>query len=494
MKHRLLFIILVIGIKSVVAQNITAKLIDKSSKAPIPFATIKTGEYSGVISNEEGYFTISADVQENTPLLISFMGYGSKSLTIANIKALNYVIELEPAVNQLDEVYLSNKKPNIDSIIARVKRHAPKNYNTDLRQYDIFRRVADYVDFENLNFEIDKASQVKKQQLEKVNTDLQALTNAIMNSKTVQYVDFKGTLYTQTKDSTKLIVNKATKLLDHTKDFSIDNVQERAKNIMLRYLDTTKTYKVKTGLFKIEDSLSFAEMKKEEQEAKKEEFDVNQLKGGTKRLLRFSRFYDNSFLMTILNPRLYDYVIDDITVYNQQLTYIISYQPKKGKAKYSGKLYVSDDDYAITKITYSYFENRHGSKLNLKFLLGVKYEENLSSGLVLYQKQSDSTYQPKYINHESGSYFYVSRDLTLIENSKDRFKLSTDFTIEGSNRSKEELLITTTKATTLNDYNKVTQQKKIPYQTLTKFDNTIWGSEETLEPLQEMKAFGSEGN
>ncbi|PKQ44729.1 carboxypeptidase-like regulatory domain-containing protein [Confluentibacter flavum] len=480
------------GLQIISAQNITAKLIDKTTKAPIPFATIKTGNYSGVISNEEGYFTINPNALENTNILISFMGYGSKTLTIADIKSLNYSIELEPAVNQLDEVYLSNKTPNIDSIIARVKRHANKNYSTDLRQYDIFRRVADYVDFENLNFEIDKASQVKKQQLEQVNTDLQALTNAIRNSKTVHYIDFKGTLYTQTKDSTKLTVSKATKLLDHNKDFSIDKVQERAKNIMLRYLDTTKTYKVKTGLFKIEDSLSFAEIKKEEKKEEKEEFDINGLKGATKGLLRYSRFYNNSFLMTILNPRLYDYTIDDMTVYNQQLTYIISYQPRKGKAKYSGKLYVTDGDYAVTKVTYSYFENRHGSKVNLKLLLGVKYEENLNSGLVLYQKQNDSTYQPKYIKHESGSYFYVSRDLTLIENSKDRYKLSTDFTIEGSNRTKEELLITNTKATTLNDYNSITQQKKTPYQSLTKFDNTIWGSEETLEPLQEMKAFGNE--
>src|SRR5690606_16538816 len=156
--------------------------------APIPFATIKTGPYSGVISNEEGYFTINPNVLENNTLLISFMGYGSKSLTIADIKSLNYIIALEPAVNQLDEVYLSNKKPNLDSISARVKRYASKNHNTDLRQYNIFRRVADYVAFESLDFEIDKASQVKKKQLEQVNTDLQALTNAIMTSKIVQFV------------------------------------------------------------------------------------------------------------------------------------------------------------------------------------------------------------------------------------------------------------------------------------------------------------------
>src|SRR5690606_41157430 len=112
-------------------------------------------------------------------LTISSMGYITKTLTITAIKSSNYLIALETAVNQLDEVYLSNKKPNIDSIIARVKRQAHKNYNTDLKQYDIFRRVADYIEFKDLNFEIDKASQVKKQQLEKVNADLQALTHAV---------------------------------------------------------------------------------------------------------------------------------------------------------------------------------------------------------------------------------------------------------------------------------------------------------------------------
>ena len=51
------------------------------------------------------------------------------------------------------------------------------------------------------------------------------------------------------------------------------------------------------GLFKIEDSLSFAKIKKEREKAKKEEFDTNQLKGATKHLLRYSKFYEESFLM-----------------------------------------------------------------------------------------------------------------------------------------------------------------------------------------------------
>lgn len=490
MKHFLLLYFCFSTLQLLSAQNISVQIIEQHTKTPIPFATIKTGENSGTISNEEGFFTLPTNDYQK--IIISSMGFESKTLSLDDIKALNYVVTLNAAINQLDDVYLSNKKPNVDSIIARVKRHTKQNYSTKLRAYQIFRRTTDYMDFEHLDFEIDKATHVKKQQLEKVNNDLQAMTTAIMNSKTVHFTDFKGAFYVK-NDSTKLTVSKATRLLDHDKNFSIDYVQERAQHILLSYLDTTKTYKVKTGIFKIEDSLALGdEMKKEQEASDKETFNIKDLKNATKRHLKYAQFYDNSFLMNLLDTRLYDYVLEDVTFYNQQLTYVIRYQPRRGKAKYSGKLFVTDGDYAIAKVDYSYFENRHGSKMNLKFLLGVKYEENLNSGLLLYEKQSDSTYQPKYIKHESGSYFYVSRDLTLIENSKDRYKLSTDFTIEGQTLSKEEVLVTSSKNISLNDYDAITQEKKVPYQTLKQFDSTIWGDEETLEPLQEMKAFGSE--
>mgnify|MGYP000173919412 CR=1 FL=1 len=39
----------------------------------------------------------------------------------------------------------------------------------------------------------------------------------------------------------------------------MDDIQEKAQKIVLSYLDTTKTYKLKSGMFKIEDSLSLKE-------------------------------------------------------------------------------------------------------------------------------------------------------------------------------------------------------------------------------------------
>lgn len=488
MKIKFLVLFLFISHATGYSQNIMAKIIDKNSKKPIPYATIKTGDYSGVISNEEGVFSLSGNVN-TVSFTISCLGFQSKTLTVKGLKNSNYIVSLEESINQLNEIYISNRKPNVDSIIARIKRKFSENYDFNLKSYSIFYRSTDYIDFKNLDFEIDKASHVKKQQLDRANNDLDVLSRDIRYSKTIYFTDFKGEFFIQDKDSSKLLISKATKLIDQKNDFSLDAVEKRAQNLVLKYLDTTKTYKVKSGLFKVEDSLS---LKNEAaKEKNKNELQVKDLKNNTKSLLKKSQFFDNSFLDNILNPKLYDFEFENISSNNGEISYIINYKPRKGKAKYSGKLFVSDNNYAITKIDYTYFEDRHGKKLNLKLLLGVKFIENVKSGLIIYQKNDTNIYQPKYIKEDSGNYFYVNRDLTLIENSRDRYKVSSNFKIEGNNRHKEELLITTTNTLRLNDYNAVKQEKNVTYKKLSKFDKSIWENEETLEPLEEMKRFGS---
>ncbi|TBM99760.1 carboxypeptidase-like regulatory domain-containing protein [Hyunsoonleella flava] len=475
---------------SIVAQSVTARLIDKSSQKPIPYANIKTGEYAGVISNDEGFFTISSE-DDSKSIIISCMGYENKTLTVKDIKALNFVIELQQAINQLDEVFISNKAPNADSIIARVKAKLADNYNIDLQQYHMFKRTTDYVDFKSLEFEIDKASNVKKRQLEGVNNSLTALANQVKNSNMVQFSDFKGKVFSLNKDSIKLEVEKATELLDTKNSFSIDNIQEKMQNIILTYLDTTKTYKLKTGLFKIEDSLALND--EDFKENDKNEYTVSYLNNETKSLLKRAQFYDNAFLSKILDNDLYEYNFEDMGYNNGELTYIISYIPRKGKAKYTGKLYVVDDIYAITRADYGYYKRRRGQKFNLRLLLGVKYIENVSEGTIIFEKDSSSLYHPKYIKRTYGSYFYVSRPLKFIENSSERNKVAFDFTMEGDNRTKEELLITKHNSITFLDFQAEKQVEKIPFIKLSKYQNTIWDSEGVLEPSLEMKAFeGSE--
>ena len=471
------------------SQNISGQLIDKKTSEPVPYATIKTSESSGVISNEEGFFTIKSNDDNQKIIVISCLGYQTKTLSIQNINDANFLIELDEAVNQLDEVFISNKTPNADSIIAKVRANISKNYNYELNKYNIFHRNTESVDFKSLDFEIEKASHVKKQFIEAANSELNTLSKKISESDMIQFTDFKGELYNFNKDSSKIVVNKATKLMDFKNDFSVEDIQEKAQNIMLRYLDTTKTYKLKTGIFKIEDSLSLKNEKSEEN--KKDELEISYLNKQTRGLLKLGQFYENSFLNRLLNQDNYEYTFETLSYTDNELNYIISFEPRKSKAKYTGKLFISGNTYAITRVNYSYYKNRHGEKLNLKFVLGVKYIANISEGLLLFEKNSYNKYHPKYIKQTTGSYFYVNRDLKFIENSKAKNKTGVSFKIEGDNQSKEELLFTANNTISLSDFTAITQAKVTSIKTLSKFEKTIWENEETLEPLLEMKTFGN---
>jgi len=471
---------------SVFSQSITAKLIDASTKAPIAFANIKTGAYSGTISNDEGYFTVLATSDTNN-ITISCMGYASKTLSIKKIVSMGLLIALEPASNQLNEVFISNKRPNTDTIIARVNANISKNYKFDLNAYNVFYRATDYVNFKSLEFEIDKASHVKKQQLEGVNKSLTALANQVKSSNMVQFTDFKGHVFTLNKDSIKLKVEKATELLDSKKDFSVENIQKKMQDIILKYLDTTKTYKLKTGLFKIEDSLALNDDDFKEDDTN--EYNTSYLNNDTKSILNQVLFYEDTFLNTILNSDLYTYSFKDVGYNNGELTYSIGFTPRKGKAKYTGTLFIAEDTYAVSRIDYNYYEDRHGQKLNLRLILGIKYIENKNEGTIIFAKDSSNVYQPKYIKRTTGSYFYVSRPLKFIENSSNRYKVSFDFKIEGQNSNTQELLVTNHKTLSFLDFQAERQTDKTPMIKLGKYEKTIWDNEGIIAPSLEMKVF-----
>ena len=492
MKHVIASIIIFSCFFTTFSQSITAKLVDAKSGSPIQYASIKTGQYSGVISNEEGYFTINNDNHNLKSVIISCMGYQNKTLNLQDLKSQNFIIKLEEAINQLNEVFISNKKLNADDIIAKVKLNIANNYDSNLNKYSIFHRNTDYVDFKSLDFEIEKASHVSSKNINEANAALNALSKNVRESDMVHFKDFKGELYNLNADSSKLEVSKATKLLDYKNNFSIDDIQEKTQTIVLKYLDTTKTYKLKSGLFKIEDSLSLQD--EQFKEFEKKEYKMPYLNKESRALLRKAQFYDDSFLNQILDSNLYEYTFEETAFNNGNLTYIISYQPRKSKAKYTGKLFISEDTYALTRIDYAYYKDRHGEKLNLKLVLGIKFIANMSEGTLLFEKNSNNKYHPKYLKQTIGAYFYVNRDLKFIENSRARNKTSISFIIEGQNRNKEELLFTSNNKVTLDDFNAIKQPKVVPYILLNQFENTIWENEEILEPLQEMKNFSGNKN
>lgn len=494
MKFKLSFvslsIFLFLNFLSLNAQSVTGQILDSKTKEAISFATIQFGENDGVVSNAEGYFTLNIEkLDASKSFTVSYMGYQTETLTVDQLVANKNIVSLVEAINQLDTVYITNKFPSIDSIMKMVNRNLSKNHNTALSKHSIFTRETAFFKPSKVDIEIEKSSGFKKSQLEASNKQLDSLSRRLTHNQPSQtFTDVLSDFYLNDNSQSKMEVVKATKLFDVKNQNNFDEVQKKATNIVLKHLDVNKTYKLKSGLFKIEDSLSLKSSEKKKDSANNNL--LTNLKAETYDFFMKNQFGATSFLDFVLDTSIYDYTIEDVTNYQGDFVYIIKFMPKKRKANYIGKLYISETDYAVLKVDYAFAEGKTGEKLNLKFLLGVKYVENEHKGSIIFRKSTDtSVYYPYYINQELQKYVYVHRPIKFIENGGDKNKVGFDFVIEGHVVEKMEYLNLGHTTVTSSDFNAIKEAKNVDYQKLNKYDASIWKGYNAIEPLEEMKQF-----
>lgn len=209
------------------AQEVSARVIDSKSQEPVAFATIKTGENKGVITNDEGLFVINTEYVEDNNVQISCMGYTTKSLKLSSI-ADGANIVLEPALNQLDTVFLSSSTPNVNTIIEKVNQNYSDNYRSDSLTYRFFKRFTTYGDFESIDLEIDKSSEFSKAQVKKSNQELSAISNEIKNSNSISFDESRGELLKLDSTKSKLKIDKVTKIFNSREQFSIEAIEAKA--------------------------------------------------------------------------------------------------------------------------------------------------------------------------------------------------------------------------------------------------------------------------
>lgn len=486
-----LWVVLTLSSTPVFSQLIKGQIIDAKTSEPVAFATIQFDADKGVVSNMEGNFTLSSEqLTEESTLTVSFMGYQTQHLTVKKLKYQSNLVFLTEAVNQLNTVYLTNKFPSIDSIMARVNQNLKKNYQIANVKHTIFSRETAYFKANDLVVDIEKSSNFNKNQLESSNRQFKELTDQIVNNPPTQtFTDALLDIYHVSYGKSKMEVQKATKLKDRKNSLSLETIQKRVTNIVLQHLDTSKTYKVKTGWFTVEDSMSLKKSKDDKKDFDHNSFDG--LKSNTTSAMYEHLFNNESMMDFVLDTRIYDYELTNVTTIEDQLVYIINFEPRRNRAKFRGTMYVANDDYAILKMNYSFGDGKVGDKLNLKFLLGVKYVENINKGTVIYKKNLETnSYYPYYINHESGQYVYAHRPFKFIENNiNQKNKVAFDAIIEGTVVQKQEFMSLDFKAVDETTINGIKEAKTVDFIQLKQYDPSIWYEFTIMEPLEELKKF-----
>lgn len=115
-------------------------IVDSKTKNELIYASITvSGTSISTISNSEGKFSIKVPAEnQHATLLISFLGYKNKVVSIQDLKPEKNVLYLEPSTTFLDEVVV--KGGDAKNIYAGVLANRLQNYGDDPIQMTAFYR------------------------------------------------------------------------------------------------------------------------------------------------------------------------------------------------------------------------------------------------------------------------------------------------------------------------------------------------------------------
>jgi len=477
---------------SLSAQTISGSLFSEETNESIPYAAVQIGENYGVITNNEGEFQVNVErFQPQDSLHFSSLGYFKKSIALQDFKDGSKVL-LKEDVSELADVYLVNKNLSPEEILIKVNENLSKNYSLQLKKFDVFVREQSVSKLLDVEFEIDKATFLEKSVRKKFNKSIDSLLSVNKNATNISYEEnYTEILTGSAKDSIKVSAKKATRLKDDTKAGSAEDFSSAVFKKIAENLNSKNTFKVKSGILPIDDSLKVGKAFKVETKPKDSIFN-KELRESYDENLKRSKNLNPGKLDFVEDYEAYEFTQESIQGYNGEMVYVLSFVPDKGRAKYHGKLYISAESFAIIKAEYELEEGEKAQNFNMKFLLGIKMSVDKDTGLVIFKKNSENTYDPVYVKRNTHQYVYLNRGLKFKENTddrSDRIKFKFDLLIENETTEDREILFVKSEPISEETFNAFEASKGIPIERIKKYDATIWEGYNIISPDRDLEEF-----
>lgn len=111
--------------------TLMGRVVEKNTSENMPFATVAVlGSKIGVQTNVDGYYTLLKVPSDTVTLLVSYVGYKNATVHLSPKTPLqNFVIEIEPGEQELEEVMVMGEKTEVlkaNEIVGMIKM-TPKN-------------------------------------------------------------------------------------------------------------------------------------------------------------------------------------------------------------------------------------------------------------------------------------------------------------------------------------------------------------------------------
>ncbi len=489
MRTIFVFLVLSLGVNQLRSQDLTATVVDAKTGAPIPFATIVTGEHSGLITNEDGVFAITerqlARIKDS--ILISSMGYEKVGLWQPKGET---TISLAPKTFELAQVFVNANPLSAEEVIEKVKENLLTNYTITPSKKKIFFRQSDLNMMNKVDFGFKKSS------IEELNEELFDEITASIPRKSSYYKEAVGDFYGD-YSSHKLHIDKAAELYDKNKDVSIDALSDRLERIFKENVKPDSYFKIRSGIIgtKVEmDSIlneneeEAAIVKAETEKTENSSFQPN-IKDRISELFEQLFFNEDAELDVLEKSNRYRFTHKNYTFIDDAAVYIINFEPK-GRKDFKGVLYVNVQDFAIMRLE---FENVRPLK---KFgMFGISYSHSVFRGKMFFAKETNGGYGISYMELEDGSTFGLDRPLNVIEKNKHvkgrrkQNELALHLDIGAANLIKYELVVFSSESISDAAFEQASENPEVNASYLSKYDPNFWKEYTIMEPNAAIQAF-----
>jgi hypothetical protein len=474
------------------AQSVSGKIVDKNEE-PIAYATIRVADF-GTVSNLEGDFELNVgELPPETTASISFIGYKTLEMDLEQLSSQE-VFVLEKDVLSLEEVFLTNKKYTPEELIEKVLERADSNYlKRGFKQRVYHRNQTTFypIDFEQ---DIKKSTMLSKKQRGKINEEIENMIDKARGRSSTGFEEILSDFYRPEESPRVANVIKATRLKDEAKDLSASKMIKKMMEVVSTHLDTTHTYKISSGIFRLDS------------DAEADDMDLENLGGDEDAATASGAISTALYIVNLKNrsldflhkPKRYDYSLQpEATTYNGKTVYVLDFEPKRSSADFEGRLYITADDFAVVKMDFAIAPDRDGEKVNLKFLLGVKYvQEDGNYSITYAQNQDDGKYVPQLLSVRSVEYTFFNRNFKFKRNKNtpedEKKKLKFEFLMEARVDIKDEFYFTDFARISLADIEGIEMDKKIEFQKIDRYDPSIWSDYNILPAIKELEEYQTE--
>lgn len=147
LKTFIFLVTLFIGISSVAQttnyKEYKGKILDANTKEALVFATVTINNTNiSTVTNNEGEFSLKVPAEnENSTLVIDFLGYKKKTIALSELQNKKNKIKLEPSVVKLSEVTLNTFKDAKDLVIKTLQNKEVNNPNNQKLMTAFYRET-----------------------------------------------------------------------------------------------------------------------------------------------------------------------------------------------------------------------------------------------------------------------------------------------------------------------------------------------------------------